>query len=255
MRDYCPKAQGHSTESYTLSMALIRAACERNEVTVTLLSKETRELVYPLSAPSSVAKADARLILVSNRLPITLSGTEGGACITPSDGGLATALRRTHARGRGLWIGWTGVDEERESALPNEVLGDLAGMRLVPVPLSAREIHSYYDRLCNAVLWPICHDRLDQLPLHVRDWHVYEEVNARFAEAVAAQYRPGDVIWVHDYHLMRLPALLRERLPDAQIGFFLHVPFPNPEIFFALSNRRWLVEGLLGADLIGFHTR
>jgi trehalose 6-phosphate synthase/phosphatase len=84
---------------------------------------------------------------------------------------------------------------------------------------------------------------------------VYEAANARFADAVAAAYRPGDVIWVHDYQLLRLPSLLRARLPDARIGFFLHIPFPNPEIFFALPTRRWLVEGMLGADLIGFHTR
>jgi trehalose 6-phosphate synthase/phosphatase len=89
----------------------------------------------------------------------------------------------------------------------------------------------------------------------VTGWDVYETVNARFADAVAEHWRPGDMIWVHDYQLLRLPALLRARVPDARIGFFLHIPFPNPEIFFTLSVRRWLVEGMLGADLIGLHTR
>ncbi|HEY9226434.1 MAG TPA: trehalose-6-phosphate synthase, partial [Gemmatimonadaceae bacterium] len=103
--------------------------------------------------------------------------------------------------------------------------------------------------------WPVFHDRLDQAPLHTDAWGAYETVNARFADAVAAQWRPGDMIWIHDYHLMRLPALLRARIPDAQIGFFLHIPFPNPEIFFTLPVREALVEGLLGADVIGFHTR
>jgi trehalose 6-phosphate synthase/phosphatase len=91
--------------------------------------------------------------------------------------------------------------------------------------------------------------------LNLGGWDVYERVNERFADAVAELWRPGDLIWVHDYHLMRLPALLRKRIPEARIGFFLHTPFPNPEMFLVLPVRRWLVEGMLGADLIGFHTR
>jgi trehalose 6-phosphate synthase/phosphatase len=125
----------------------------------------------------------------------------------------------------------------------------------VPVPLSAREVTMFYEGISNEVLWAICHDRLDQLPLRMDGWEEYEAVNARFADVVASHYQPGDVIWVHDYQLMRLPALLRERLPGARIGFFLHVPFPNPEIFFTLPTRRWLVDGMLGADVVAFHTR
>jgi trehalose 6-phosphate synthase/phosphatase len=132
---------------------------------------------------------------------------------------------------------------------------ELAAARLLSVDLDAREIEGFYEHVSNSVLWPICHDRIDRLPLRIEGWDVYESVNARFADAVAAHYRPGDLVWVHDYHLLRAPALIRERIPDAEIGFFLHIPFPNPEIFFALPTRAWLVEGMMGADLIGFHTR
>jgi trehalose 6-phosphate synthase/phosphatase len=186
---------------------------------------------------------------------VTLAVAGDRAEVRRSNGGLASGLRSPHERMTGLWVGWPGRLDALQPEAREAVQKHLEAMRLVPIVLSAKEVRGYYDRLCNAVLWPICHDRLDQLPLHVGNWDVYETINIRFAEAIAAQYRPGDLIWVHDYHLMRLPALLRERLPDARIGFFLHVPFPNPEIFFALSARRWLVEGLLGADVIGFHTR
>jgi trehalose 6-phosphate synthase/phosphatase len=192
-----------------------------------------------------------RLLVVSNRLPVTVGGEGDALAITPSAGGLATGLKGLHGSSNSLWIGWTG--EPAEHAHPVEE--DLAERRLLPVPLSSDEVAVFYERLANGVLWPMFHDRIEQLPLIVEGWDVYESVNARFADAVAANYHPGDAIWVHDYHLMRVPALLRERLPDARIGFFLHIPFPNPEIFFTLPCRRWLVEGILGADVIGFHTR
>jgi trehalose 6-phosphate synthase/phosphatase len=111
----------------------------------------------------------------------------------------------------------------------------------------------FYEELSNGVIWPLFHYLPDQMPLHQR-WEVYEAANARFADAVVAQYRPGDRIWVHDYQLMRLPAMLRERLPEARIGFFLHIPFPSDELFATLPARAGLLRGLLGADLVGFHT-
>jgi len=196
-----------------------------------------------------------RLITVSNRLPVTISTERDGFILHQSSGGLATGLRGPHRQLDGLWIGWPGevssVDERRQAELASK----FAERGLVPVEISKEEQRVFYEDISNAVLWPICHDRLDQLPLRVEGWDVYEEVNRRFADAVVARYRPGDLIWVHDYQLLRLPALLRERLPHARIGFFLHVPFPNPEIFFTLSTRSWLVEGVMGADVVGFHTR
>ncbi len=122
------------------------------------------------------------------------------------------------------------------------------------VPLSAEQVTRYYEGYSNGVLWPLFHYLLDQIPLHVSDWDAYVEANERFADVVAAQYRPGDLIWVHDYQLLLVPGLLRRRLPDARIGFFLHIPFPSEELFRTLPARARLLEGLLGADLIGFHT-
>jgi trehalose 6-phosphate synthase/phosphatase len=196
-----------------------------------------------------------RLLIVSNRLPVTVRVTDGRASVRRSVGGLATGLQGPHERSGGLWIGWPGELDGLGVDAITDLHRQLAELRTVPLALSAREVATFYEHISNGVLWPICHDRVDQLPLSVDGWDVYESANARYADAVAEHYRPGDLVWVHDYHLMRVPALLRERIPDARIGFFLHVPFPNPEIFFTLPTRQWLVEGLLGADLIGFHTR
>ena len=211
----------------------------------------------PDGTPTSIAAPGAppaRLLIVSNRLPISVETVDGVPRVTPSVGGLATALRGPHERSAGVWIGWPGEVDDLSDDGARQLAGDFAAQRIVPVHITKRELAVYYEHVSNGVLWPICHDRIDMLPLRVKGWDVYERINARFADAVAAAWRPGDVVWVHDYQLMRLPALLRERIPDARIGFFLHIPFPNPEIFFTLPTRRWLVEGMLGADLIGFHT-
>ena len=196
-----------------------------------------------------------RLLIVSNRLPVTVSVEAGHSVVHRSVGGLATGLRGPHEESGGLWIGWPGDLNGLDGDARREVHAQLAEMRIVPVHLSRREIEVFYEEISNAVLWAICHDRIDRLPLRVTGWDVYEAVNARFADIVAEQWRPGDLVWVHDYQLLRVPKLLRERIPEARIGFFLHIPFPNPEVFFTLSVRQWLVEGMLGADLIGFHTR
>jgi trehalose 6-phosphate synthase/phosphatase len=198
---------------------------------------------------------DRRLLIVSNRLPVTVRVVDGQPNVRRSVGGLATGLQGPHERSGGLWIGWPGSVEGLDAAGRAEVDRQLAELRTVPLALDPREVSTFYEHIANGVLWPICHDRVDQLPLSIDGWDVYESANARYADAVAAHYRPGDVVWVHDYHLLRVPALVRERVPEARIGFFLHIPFPNPEIFFTLPTRRWLVEGMLGADLIGFHTR
>lgn len=198
---------------------------------------------------------DRRLIIVSNRLPVTVRVEDGVPTVRRSVGGLATGLRGPHERSEGVWIGWPGNIEGLDADGQERVDRQLAKLRAVPISLDANEEEVFYERISNAVLWPICHDRIDRLPLHLDGWEVYESVNARFADTVAEHYRPGDMVWVHDYQLLRVPALLRQRIPDARIGFFLHVPFPNPEIFFTLPARRWLVEGMLGADLVAFHTR
>jgi trehalose 6-phosphate synthase/phosphatase len=196
-----------------------------------------------------------RLIIVSNRLPVTVRAEHGEPVVHMSVGGLATGLRAPHERSGGLWIGWPGDLSALDPTSRAGVLCQLRELRTVPLELDQQEVEIFYEHISNGVLWPTFHDRVDRLPLRIEGWEVYETVNSRFADAVAEQYRTGDVVWVHDYQLMRVPALLRERIPDARIGFFLHIPFPNPEIYFALPTRDWLVDGMMGADLVGFHTR
>jgi trehalose 6-phosphate synthase/phosphatase len=196
----------------------------------------------------------SRVLIVANRLPITVKATESGVEVQKSSGGLATGLLRPHEQSGGLWVGWSGAPEHLTEPQQAELNRQLAAMRLVAVPLTAEQVTRYYEGFSNGVLWPLFHYLLDQVPLHVRDWDAYVEVNERFAEVVARHYKPGDLIWVHDYQLLLLPGLLRQRLPDAKIGFFLHIPFPSEELFRTLPERDRLLRGLLGADLVGFHT-
>src|SRR5919112_594045 len=195
-----------------------------------------------------------RVLIVANRLPITVKVTDGGVDVQRSAGGLATGLLRPHEQSGGLWVGWSGAPEELTAEQQSELDHQLAAMRLVAVPLTADQVTPYYENFSNGVLWPLFHYLLDQVPLHVRDWDAYAEVNERFADVVAQHYRPGDLIWVHDYQLLLLPDLLRKRLPDARIGFFLHIPFPSEELFRTLPDRDRLLGGMLVADLVGFHT-
>ncbi len=196
----------------------------------------------------------SRLLVVSNRLPVTVAASQGKAVVTPSMGGLATGLRGPFERSQGLWIGWPG-DLSRLSAEEHAgALEQLKGLRTVPVELSAEEVKSFYEDFSNGVLWPLFHYLLDRIPLGSGGWDAYLQVNARFADVVAEHYREGDTIWVQDYQLLMLPALLRERLPRARIGLFLHIPFPASEVFRMLPWRAELLRGMLGADLVGFHT-
>ena len=196
----------------------------------------------------------SRVLIVANRLPVTVTATESGVEVQRSSGGLATGLLRPHEQSGGLWIGWSGAPEKLTESQRSELGQKLEEMRLVAVPLTDDQVARYYEGFSNGVLWPLFHYLLDQVPLHVRDWEPYVEVNERFANVVAEHYQPGDLIWIHDYQLLLLPELLRRRLPDARIGFFLHIPFPSEELFRALPERDRLLRGLLGADLVGFHT-
>ncbi|WP_243338724.1 bifunctional alpha,alpha-trehalose-phosphate synthase (UDP-forming)/trehalose-phosphatase [Anaeromyxobacter soli] len=195
-----------------------------------------------------------RLLIVSNRLPVTVKAEDGAVSVAPSTGGLATGMSGPHERLGGLWIGWPGDLTGLSADGRAEVERRLAELRLAPVALSPEEVARYYEGYSNGVLWPLFHYSVARLPQEVRDFDVYEAVNARFADAVAAHHRPGDLVWIHDYQLMLVPRLLRERIPDARIGFFLHIPFPSSEIFRVLPQRERILEGLLGADLVGFHT-
>jgi trehalose 6-phosphate synthase/phosphatase len=195
-----------------------------------------------------------RVLIVANRLPITVRPTETGVEVQKSSGGLATGLLRPHEQSGGLWIGWSGAPDQLSQQQQSQFDEQLSALRLVAVPLTADQISRYYEGYSNGVLWPLFHYLLDQIPLHVRDWEPYVEVNERFADIVAQHYQSGDLIWVHDYQLLLVPGLLRQRLPEARIGFFLHIPFPSEELFRTLPERDRLLRGLLGADLVGFHT-
>jgi trehalose 6-phosphate synthase/phosphatase len=196
----------------------------------------------------------ARLILVSNRLPVTVHLKHDEVTVVRSSGGLATGLRGPHERSEGIWIGWPGdvstLNEEQGRALATH----LAELRCVPVHLTGEEVSHYYDGFANAVLWPLFHYMIDRIPLSSQEWGAYRAVNEKFADAVVQAWRPGDLVWVHDYQLVLVPQLLRARIPSARIGFFLHIPFPASELMRILPWRVQVLEGLLGADLVGFHT-
>jgi trehalose 6-phosphate synthase/phosphatase len=198
-----------------------------------------------------------RLLVVSNRLPVQAVQESGQWKTAPSAGGLATAMHPILKQAGGLWIGWAGADwsgaEDLErAAQARELLR--REQSAVVVDLSAELIHKYYDGYANQALWPLFHGFAARLQFSGEEWDAYREANRRFCEAVVKEYRERDRIWIHDYHLMLLPEMLREVLPEAAIGFFLHIPFPASDIFSLLPRGEELLNGLLGADFIAFHT-
>ena len=195
-----------------------------------------------------------RLLIVSNRLPITVRLEDGNVRVINSSGGVATGLRGCHERSAGAWLGWPGDLARLSPAQRKDLDRKLASQRIVPVELSASEVRRYYEGFSNGVLWPLLHYLLDRIPIGASDWDAYREVNAKFADAIVRHYQPGTLVWVHDYQLMLVPGLVRERLPEARIGFFLHIPFPSPDVFRILPWREDILRGILGADLVGFHT-
>ncbi|MBL8861640.1 MAG: bifunctional alpha,alpha-trehalose-phosphate synthase (UDP-forming)/trehalose-phosphatase [Planctomycetes bacterium] len=195
-----------------------------------------------------------RAIFVSNRLPVTVGTRRGVFNVAPSTGGLATGLSGPHALGGGTWIGWPGPTWDLSPSDRARLDARLAELRLAPVELSRAEVERYYEGWANGLLWPLFHSLLDQAPIEVEGWEDYQRVNQRFAQETARRVQPGDSVWIHDYQLLLVPGLLRELVPGARIGFFLHIPFPATPILRALPHREELLRGLLGADLVGFHT-
>jgi len=196
----------------------------------------------------------SRILIVSNRLPVTATVVEGEVRLDPSVGGLATGMRGPHERSGGLWLGWPGELPRLTSEQQRHLDRALEEMRLVPVHLGKRALKSFYEGISNSIIWPLFHYQVEELTAAVPGWHEYREVNERFARMVAERIRPQDVVWVHDYQLLLVPGILRRLVPDARIGFFLHIPFPSSEVFSLLPWRGEILEGMLGADLIGFHT-
>jgi trehalose 6-phosphate synthase/phosphatase len=197
----------------------------------------------------------ARLLIVSNRLPVSITKRAKELRFQPSVGGLATGLSSFCGSFHSLWIGWPGIASDKISTDQKQQLTrQLKKENCRPVFMSSKDTQAFYRGFCNSTIWPLFH----YFPLHTiyenANWKTYEKINSIFCDAVAKLAKPDDVIWIQDYQLMLLPGLLRKRLPEAKIGFFLHIPFPSFEMFRLLPWRSEILEGLLGSDLIGFHT-
>jgi trehalose 6-phosphate synthase len=187
------------------------------------------------------------LVVVANRLPLDDSAAPDGACEwRRSPGGLASALHAILQQTPATWVGWNGGIDSAPT------LPDIGSLRIRPVALSEQELRGYYEGFANMTLWPLYHDAVEQPVFDRGWWETYRAVNRRFAETAAEVAEPGAAIWIQDYHLQLVPQLLRELRPDLLIGFFLHVPFPPPELFMQLPRRVELLRGMLGADLVGF---
>jgi len=196
-----------------------------------------------------------KIILVSNRLPFNIKRVTKGFEFTPSIGGLATALGSFYRDYDSVWVGWPGITTDECIGEEKERIGaGLEDRRCRGVFLSKDDLESYYEGFSNRTIWPLFHYFITETRMDPGDWEAYRKVNEAFAEEVLKVANKYDTIWVHDYHLFLLPELLRERLPELSIGFFLHIPFPSSEVFRTLPWRNEILRGLMGADLIGFHT-
>jgi trehalose 6-phosphate synthase/phosphatase len=195
-----------------------------------------------------------RTIIISNRLPVRIERHDGELHVIPSEGGLATGLGSIYKEGENIWIGWPGFvpDNEEEK---QEVSEKLKELNLIPVFLTEEELEGYYEGFSNEVLWPIFHYHPSYAVYDDSYWNMYESVNKKFAEITVAQdIADNDEVWIHDYQLMLLPKFIRAYNSKIGIGYFQHIPFPPDELFRGIPWRDELLKGLLGADLIAFHT-
>ena len=195
----------------------------------------------------------AKTIIVSNRLPVKISQEDGKFQYKPSEGGLATGLGSIYKEGDNIWIGWPGMPVSK-SEHQKEITKNLKKESMKPVFLTTSEIEEFYEGFSNETLWPNFHYFNQYIVFDDDMWRAYQKVNKKFAKAIEEVLEPEDTIWIHDYQLLLLPQLLRQSAPKASIGFFLHIPFPSYESFRLLPWRRELLNGMLGADFLGFHT-
>jgi len=208
---------------------------------------------YDADSPVPVGGHD--LVVLANRLPVQRVGDGWRA----SPGGLVRAMLGVLRSRGGAWIGWSGDISQAETwtdiesgsnHVPDQ--SDLDNTEMIAVPLTESEFTHYYEHVSNGALWPLFHDAIRESTFDAESWEIYEQVNQRFAEAAAAASAIGATVWVHDYHLLLVPGMLRALRPDVVIGFFLHIPFPPQELFMRMPWREEILDGLLGADVVGF---
>jgi trehalose 6-phosphate synthase/phosphatase len=196
-----------------------------------------------------------KTIIVSNRLPLQVSIQENSLEIVPSVGGLATGMKSVHSEGNGIWIGWSGIPENDLSPdLSKKVQTKIRNEKCVSLPLTSQDIEEYYEGFSNRALWPLFHYFMEYTEFEQNEWDAYKRVNEKFAKVVLENLEDGDTVWVHDYQLLLLPQLIKDQKPNTTIGFFLHIPFPSYEIFRTFPWREEILKGMLGSDLLGFHT-
>jgi trehalose 6-phosphate synthase/phosphatase len=194
-------------------------------------------------------------IIVSNRLPVQAQKTDETWSFTPTSGGLATGMKSVHQEGDSLWVGWPGVSSDGlDEKNKNQISKNLEKNQYRPVFLNDAELDNFYFGFSNKCLWPLFHYFIEYHQFDTQQWEYYIEVNQKFADEVLQVIEDGDIVWIHDYQLMLCPQMIKDVKPEVTIGFFLHIPFPSFEIFRIFPERERLLNGLLGADVIGFHT-
>jgi len=197
----------------------------------------------------------SKTIIISNRLPLKIALEDDKLRVTPSVGGLATGLKSFHKDGDSIWIGWSGLTEEEiPDHLEEEVKEKAKAEDCIAVNLTEEEVDGFYYGFSNRTIWPLFHYFMEFTEAEHSSWEIYKQVNIKYAKEVLKHYEAGDRVWVHDYQLLLVPKLIRDEEPEAIIGFFNHIPFPSYEVFRTLPWRESVLEGMLGADLIGFHT-
>lgn len=196
-----------------------------------------------------------RILIISNRLPVSVTKSRSGIKVSPSVGGLATGMKSIYREMDGLWIGWPGIDKKILSEdEENEVNARLKEEGCEAIYIEKNDMDRYYYGFSNRTIWPLFHYFPQYTIYDQQYWEAYRKVNSQFAGKILSQLREDDYIWVHDYHLLLLPKMIKDKYPDTTIGFFNHIPFPSFELFRLLPWREEILEGMLGADLIGFHT-
>ena len=197
----------------------------------------------------------SKLIIVSNRLPIKILKKKNSLEFTNSSGGLATGMSSVHSKMDTLWIGWPGIASDNlNKKTIDELNKHLDEKKFRAVHLNKKEINDFYYGLSNKSLWPLFHYFMEYSVFDKSNWESYKNVNKKFAQSIVENYNEGDLIWIHDYQLMLCPKMVRDLIPNSIIGFFLHIPFPSFEVFRIFPWRKELLSGVLGSDLVGFHT-